>query len=160
MRFQTLLTTMKLNFRMSCTAMCFMTTKSILITSIVSILLFNDRVKHKNTCLIMITINSQVTKHNKDYEHAYTKKTIAVLFDIEERYAAALTVAMATFPGSLQSRVAGTCFRFSRFSFSLVPRAFFLPPPTLGGGLLVQPLTPPTARVRDLIASVSVVQRN
>lgn len=72
------------------------------------------------------------------------------------------SVAMVTGPGSFQSRVAGTCFRFPRFSFSLAPRAFFLPSEGGRSWLVARAAspTPPTARVRDLIASVSVVQRN
>lgn len=54
-----------------------------------------------------------------------------------------------------QSRVAGTCFRV--FLFLSFHARFFPPreehPPSAG-------VAPPTARVRDLIASVSVVQRN
>lgn len=56
------------------------------------------------------------------------------------------SVVMATGPGSFQSRVAGTCFRFPRFSFSLVPRAFFLPSEGAARGWwLVQPPPAPNS---------------
>lgn len=72
-------------------------------------------------------------------------------------------VAMATLPGRRQSRVAGACFRFPRFSFFLTLGAHFSRRPA-GWGLHPArtphfPHAPLTARVRDLIAPVRVWAR-
>lgn len=61
-------------------------------------------------------------------------------------------------PGKLRVTCRSNLFPLSVFLFLPLPRAFFLPPIAPTGGCTSSP--PPTARVRDLIASVSVVQRN